>query len=46
MDLRLQQNGIVLGGVERRARVLGWKLERMTNINYSHRPAQTKQQVG
>jgi len=33
-------------GVEGRARILGWGLRRVTSINYSHGPAQTKQQVG
>jgi hypothetical protein len=33
-------------GVKGCAGVLGWGLERMTSINYSHGPAQTKQQVG
>ncbi len=33
-------------GVEGRAGVLKWGLGRVTNINYSHGPAQTKQEVG
>ncbi len=33
-------------GVEGCVGVLGWGLGRMTNINYSHGPTQTKQQVG
>jgi hypothetical protein len=33
-------------GVEGRAGAPGWGLGRMTSINYSHRPTQTKQQVG
>ncbi len=33
-------------GVERHAGAPGWGLGRMTSINHSHGPAQTKQQVG
>jgi hypothetical protein len=33
-------------GVEGRVGVSGWGLGRVTDINYSHKPAQTKQQVG
>jgi hypothetical protein len=33
-------------GVEGRVRVPGWGLRRVTSVNYSHRPAQTKEQVG
>jgi hypothetical protein len=33
-------------GVEGRARTLGWGLGKVTSINYSHEPTQTKQQVG
>jgi hypothetical protein len=33
-------------GVEGRAGAPRWGLGRVTNINYSHGPAQTKQQVG
>jgi hypothetical protein len=33
-------------GVEGHAGVLKWGPRRATSINYSHRPAQTKQQVG
>jgi hypothetical protein len=32
-------------GVEGRAGASGWGLGRMSSINYSHGPAQTKQQV-
>ncbi len=32
-------------GVKGRAGALGWGLRRVTNINYSHGPAQIKQQV-
>ncbi len=37
---------VALQGQKRHARALGWGLGRVTNINYSHRLAQTKQQVG
>ncbi len=33
-------------GVEGHAGALGWGLRIVTNINYSHKPTQTKQQVG
>ncbi len=33
-------------GVKGRVGAPGWGLGRVTNINYSHGPAQTKQQVG
>jgi hypothetical protein len=33
-------------GVKGRAGAPRWGLGRVTNINYSHGPAQTKQQVG
>ncbi len=33
-------------GVEGRVEALGWGLGKVTNINYSHELAQTKQQVG
>ncbi len=33
-------------GVEGGVGAPGWGLERVININYSHIPAQTKQQVG
>jgi hypothetical protein len=33
-------------GVEGHVGALGWRLGRVTSINYSHGPAQTKQQVG
>jgi hypothetical protein len=34
-----------ISGVEGRAGALGWGLGRVTSINYSQNPAQTKQQV-
>jgi hypothetical protein len=33
-------------GIKGRARAPGWGLGRVTSINYSHRPTQTKQQIG
>ncbi len=33
-------------GVKGRAKAPGWGLGRVTNINYSHGPIETKQQVG
>ncbi len=33
-------------GVEGLVGPLGWGLIKVTNINYSHEPTQTKQQVG